>query len=104
MDLDSHAFPPAATPTAATPEPTPQPSLAGARAAHPLIWAAMLVWLSVEAIGDGLRALGSVLNDLASSNTTSSSPIASPAASERVTTGTAISDQSSETPTPTPSW
>ena len=29
---------------------------------HPLIWAAVLVWLSVEMIGDGLLALKTMLS------------------------------------------
>ena len=43
------------TPTAAS---APSTAPAGrAQATHPLIWAALLVWLSVEAIGDGLLAV-----------------------------------------------
>lgn len=34
---------------------------------HPLIWAALLVWLSVEAIGDGLLALRTVLTSATAS-------------------------------------
>ena len=34
---------------------------------HPLIWAAVLVWLSVEAIGDGLLALQAVLTSATAS-------------------------------------
>ena len=38
------------------------PAATGRReAGHPLIWAAVLVWLSVEAIGDGLLAMRSLL-------------------------------------------
>ena len=44
-------------PAAAVPSPTGSRRDAG----HPLIWAALLVWLSIEAIGDGLLALRTVL-------------------------------------------
>ena len=44
-------------PAAAVPAPTGSRRDAG----HPLIWAALLVWLSIEAIGDGLLALRTVL-------------------------------------------
>ena len=46
---------PSATPTAAPV--TPTPPAGSLQATHPLIWAALLVWLSVEAIGDGLLAV-----------------------------------------------
>ena len=43
---------------------------------HPLIWAALLVWLSIEAIGDGLLALQTVLTSAtaARSNTPTVTP------------------------------
>ncbi|MFM7653016.1 MAG: hypothetical protein ACKO5M_08875 [Vulcanococcus sp.] len=54
-------------PTAATSTPAPAPGATASAIAqrrdtgHPLIWTALLVWLSVEAIGDGLLALQTVL-------------------------------------------
>ncbi|MFZ9850395.1 MAG: hypothetical protein ACO3EF_07475 [Vulcanococcus sp.] len=57
MDLTTNptsTVPPAPANSAATA--TPQRS-----GGHPLIWAALLVWLSVEAIGDSLLALRTVL-------------------------------------------
>jgi hypothetical protein len=41
-----------AAPTATTPRPS----------VHPLIWTALVVWLSIEAIGDGLLAVRTVLS------------------------------------------
>ena len=37
---------------------------------HPLIWGALLVWLSIEAIGDALLALRTVLTTSSSRGTT----------------------------------
>jgi len=37
---------------------------------HPLIWGALLVWLSIEAIGDALLALRTVLTTSSSSRGT----------------------------------
>jgi len=51
--MDTPARPVAqAAPTATTPRPS----------VHPLIWAALVVWLSIEAIGDGLLAVRTVLS------------------------------------------
>ena len=92
MDLDSspQAPPPASeSDVAAHQQPAPtQP--AGARTGHPLLWAAVLVWLSVEAIGDGLLALATLLQDLTVNSTSSQA-------------STASKDQT-ETPASTPSW
>ena len=54
--------PPVAAATGSAP-PAAAPAPSGARrdGGHPLIWAALLVWLSIEAIGDGLLALRTVL-------------------------------------------
>ena len=60
-------------PTAATSTPAPAPGATASATAHrrdtghPLIWAALLVWLSVEAIGDGLLALQTVLTTASAS-------------------------------------
>ena len=80
MDLDS-------LPQAPAPAPV-QP--AGTPPGHPLLWAAVLVWLSVEAIGDGLLALATVLKDLTGNSTSNQA-------------STASNDQI-ETPAATPSW
>jgi hypothetical protein len=55
--------------------PTPNPS-GPASSQHPLLWAAVLVWLSVEAIGDALLALRTTVVNTASnlSNTPTSTP------------------------------
>ena len=58
-----------------TPAPAAAP-MAAAGSDHPLIWAVLLVWLSVEAIGDGLRALSNVL--ASSSAERSHTPTATP--------------------------
>ena len=54
-----------ATATTISPTPAvasePRPALTRGGSSHPLIWAALLVWLSIEAIGDGLLALQTVL-------------------------------------------
>ena len=50
-------------PAASTTAPTVQPRAA----THPLIWAALVVWLSVEAIGDGLLALQTLLGSTTAS-------------------------------------
>ena len=57
--------------TAAAPEGPPTP--AGRPPEHPLIWLALLVWLSVEAIGEGLVALSSLLADATPTATASPS-------------------------------
>jgi hypothetical protein len=61
----------------AVPDPFTPPDASAAPAAiqrqhsgHPLIWAALLVWLSVEAIGDGLLALQTVLTTATASRGT----------------------------------
>jgi len=54
------------TPIAPTAAPTVAPT-GQTTATHPLIWAALVVWLSVEAIGDGLLAVRSLLASLSSS-------------------------------------
>lgn len=54
----------------AAPTPIQPPAAASATdSSDPLLWAILLVWLSVEAIGDGLRALISVLAAAAASPT-----------------------------------
>ena len=47
------------------------PAAAGRRSEHPLIWLALLVWLSVEVIGEGLVALGTLLADFTPTATAS---------------------------------
>ena len=62
MDSTTDISPAATTPVAATTiSPATVTGDARREAGHPLIWAALLVWLSVEAIGDGVLALRSVL-------------------------------------------
>ena len=58
------------SPTPAAPA-TAAPASRRREAGHPLIWAALLVWLSVEAIGDGLLALQTVLASTTASRSTS---------------------------------
>ena len=45
------------------------PGVSRRDAGHPLIWAAVLVWLSVEVIGDGLLALRTLLASTTDSRT-----------------------------------
>ena len=59
--MDTPLSPPSAAPAAA-PTAAAAPAQTASPSGHPLIWAALLVWLSVEAIGDGLRALSSLLS------------------------------------------
>ena len=56
----------------ATAGPAGTPAGAGRRPEHPVIWLALLVWLSVEAIGEGLVALSTLLAD--STPTATASP------------------------------
>jgi len=61
--------------------------------AHPLIWAAVILWLTVEAIGEGLVALVTLLSSV---NLTTMD----------TSTDTAATDTTADsvpTPTPTPS-
>lgn len=74
----------AAAPSPAAAEPDGSPAPAGRRSEHPLIWLALLVWLSVEAIGEGLVALGSLLAD------TTPTATANPAVATRATTAEAV--------------
>jgi hypothetical protein len=91
MDLDS-SFPQAAAPAPgpAAPAETTGPARTGA--GHPLLWAAVVVWLSIEAIGDGVLALGSLLASLSARGSLTPTPADTPNGTD------------SETPTPTPSW
>ena len=95
MDLDS-SLPQAAAPApgSAAPAATTGPARTGA--GHPLLWAAVLVWLSIEAIGDGVLALRSLLATLSATGSITPTPAAS--------TTTSPTGNASETPTPTPSW
>ena len=64
-----------------------------ASGAHPLIWAAVILWLTVEAIGEGLIALVTLLSSVNLTTTDTS-------------TDTAATDTTADsvpTPTPTPS-
>jgi hypothetical protein len=64
-----------------------------ASGAHPLIWAAVILWLTVEAIGEGLVALVTLLSSV---NLTTMD----------TSTDTAATDTTADsvpTPTPTPS-
>ena len=57
--------------TAAAPaETTAVPAAPARQPGHPLIWGALLVWLSIEAIGDALLALRTVLTTSSSRGTT----------------------------------
>ena len=64
--------------------------------AHPLIWAALLLWLTVEAIGDGVLALVSLLSSV--NVTAMTTPSTATPSLDTVTTADSI-----PTPTPTPS-
>ncbi|MCP9790922.1 hypothetical protein [Vulcanococcus limneticus] len=64
--------------------PEGSPVAAGRSSEHPLIWLALLVWLSVEAIGEGLVALTSLLAE--STPTATARPTASNAAETTSTT------------------
>ncbi|MFM2080488.1 MAG: hypothetical protein RLZZ219_1170 [Cyanobacteriota bacterium] len=67
MDVDF----PAAAPVAVA-----QPAIAVSTpsSTHPLLWAALLVWLSVETIGDGLLALISLLASRSTTGTATRQP------------------------------
>ena len=91
----------AATAAAAT------PAAAGRRSEHPLIWLALLVWLSVEVIGEGLVALGTLLADV-TPTATASAAAAATAQSDQLATGTleastATTAEALPTPQVTPS-
>ena len=51
----------ATTPAAATTTPTRARTIQAAATTHPLLLAAVLVWMSIELIGDGLLAARSLL-------------------------------------------
>ena len=68
-----------------------------ASGAHPLIWAAVILWLTVEAIGEGLIALVTLLSSVNLTTTDTSTD---------TSTDTAATDTTADsvpTPTPTPS-
>ena len=75
MDSASTASPSSGS-TTATSSPATSPVAAAANKAattHPMILAAVLVWLSVDLIGDGLLALRSLLASVTSERTTTPS-------------------------------
>ena len=83
------------------------PAAAGRRSEHPLIWLALLVWLSVEVIGEGLVALGTLLADV-TPTATASAAAAATAQSDQLATGTleastATTAEALPTPQVTPS-
>ncbi len=58
------------TPTATpTPTETKASTIEAAATTHPLLLAAVLVWMSIEVIGDGLLAARSLLASLTSERT-----------------------------------
>ncbi len=70
MDSASTASPSSGSTTATSPVAAAANTAA---ATHPLILAAVLVWLSVDLIGDGLLALRSLLASVTSERTTTPS-------------------------------
>jgi len=62
--------PRATSPSTSTATTAAMPASQRHHGGHPLIWAALLVWLSVEAIGDGLLALQTVLTTATASRGT----------------------------------
>ena len=54
------------TPDTAAAEPTGASTIQAAATTHPLLLAAVLVWMSIELIGDGLLATRSLLESVIS--------------------------------------
>lgn len=54
------------TPDTAAAEPTRASTIQAAATTHPLLLAAVLVWMSIELIGDGLLATRSLLESVIS--------------------------------------